>query len=112
MSAYPTQGDHEPEGVSSHTRVQMRLSGAIRVAVSSGDVTLALADEAATPAGALQALCERYPRTRRYLLDPNGTLLPGVRLLLNDVRLDGNDMERVRLRDGDRLSVLLAVAGG
>lgn len=112
MPAHPFGNGQEPEDASRLVSVRMRLSGAVRVAVNSAEVTLALPAEAATPARALRALCERYPRSRRYLLDAHDALLPNVRLLHNDVWIDRAAAYDLRLRDGDRLHVLLAVAGG
>lgn len=112
MPTHPFGDGHEPEDVSAPVSVRVRLSGTVRAAVNSSEVTLALPAEGATPMQALSALCERYPRARRYLLDAHDALLPNVRLLHNDVWIAGDDKDGIRLRDGDRLHVLLAVAGG
>lgn len=94
-------------------RVEVSLSGALRVAAGSARVELSVAGERPTLANALDALCLRYPRARRYLRDDTSSAVaPGIRLLLNDARLDNEAAQATALRDGDRLALLMPVVGG
>jgi len=69
--------------------------------------------EAATLAGALDALCARHPALRAHLFDESGDLRPHVLCLHNgaNARWLGPPEERA-LADGDMLRVLQAVSGG
>ena len=94
-------------------RIEISLSGALRVASGSARVGLSVEGESPTLADALDALCLRYPRARRYLRDASGAVAPGVRVLLNDARLDDDaPADETMLRDGDRLALLMPVVGG
>ena len=61
---------------------------------------------------ALADVTGRYPRLASRLLDPHGNAFPFVMLYLNDedVRIHGGLQAEVR--DGDVVTVLLAIAGG
>jgi molybdopterin converting factor small subunit len=100
-------------------RVQVRLSGAMRVVAGSAEVPLDLTDGQTTVGGALNALGAGYPRLRPYLqLDtvssPQGKDTPvgPLRVLLNDARLNGEEGRAAPLREGDRLTLLTPIAGG
>ena len=53
-----------------------------------------------------------YPRARPYLLDEVGTLPPYMRVLINDVRPVPDATPATLLHDHDRVTLLVAVAGG
>ena len=53
-----------------------------------------------------------YPRVRPYLLDEAGMLPSFMRVLINDARPDPDATLATVLHDGDRVSLLAAVAGG
>lgn len=94
-------------------RIEVTLSGALRVAAGSARVELSVEGESPTLADALDVLCLCYPRTQRYLRDASGVVPPSVRMLLNDARLDDDaPADETALRDGDRLALLMPVIGG
>lgn len=93
-------------------RVEVQLSGPMRVVIGAPRVDLMWDASTATLAQALGALSARYPRVQRYLLDHAGSVQPAVRILLNDARLEGDALLATPLRDGDRLALFMPVAGG
>lgn len=95
-------------------RIEVSLSGALRVAAGSARVELTVEGESLTLADVLDALCLCYPRARRYLRDASGAVapVPGVRVLLNDARLDSTPADETMLRDGGRLALLMPVVDG
>ena len=64
-----------------------------------------------TPADCLLDLKARYPGIEGWLYDKDGGLKRQVWVFLNEERVYGDEMAK-KLRDGDELSVVLAVAGG
>ncbi len=93
-------------------KIAVRLSGALRVVVGAPLVELSFDTESTTLGDALDALCARYPRARRYVRAPDGALAPGLRALLNERRLDDGAASTATVRDGDRLALLMPIAGG
>ncbi len=88
---------------------QFRIPGPLR-RLSDGQVTVDV--EAPDLAAAIEALDARYPGFRDRLLDDSGELRQFVNVYLNDedVRL-GSGLQ-ARVRDGDEISIVPAVAGG
>lgn len=99
-------------------RVRVRPSGPLRVAVGSAEVEVEI--EVETPAGeisttlaqVLDAVIARYPRARRYLRDAAGALAPGIRVLVNDARVDDATILGASVHDGDVVALLMPVQGG
>jgi sulfur-carrier protein len=88
---------------------QFRIPGPLR-RLSDGQVTVDV--QAADLASAIDALDARYPGFRDRLLDESGELRQFVNVYLNDedVRL-GSGLQ-AKVRDGDEISIVPAVAGG
>jgi molybdopterin converting factor small subunit len=93
-------------------RLEVQLSGPVRVVIGAPRVVLMWDTSSVTLTQALDALGARYPRAQRYLRDGAGDVPPALRILLNDTRLDGDAPLATPLRDGDRLALLMPVAGG
>ena len=95
-------------------QVCVALYGAARVVVGRPqvDIVLNAASGTATLGQALEQLCVAYPRARPYLLDGAGMLQKYIRALINDERPFPDATLATPLRDGDRLTLLVAVAGG
>ena len=95
-------------------QVSIALYGAARVVTGKSLVDLAL-DESAGPVTlgqALEALCAANPRARPYLLSEAGMLQSHIRALINDARPQPDATLATPLHDGDRVTLLVAVAGG
>jgi molybdopterin converting factor small subunit len=95
-------------------QVSIALYGAARVVTGKSQVDIVL-DEASGPATlgqALAALCAANPRARPYLLAESGMLQSHIRVLINDARPQPDATLATPLRDGDRVTLLVAVAGG
>jgi molybdopterin converting factor small subunit len=95
-------------------QVSIALYGAARVVTGKAQVDIAL-DEASGPVTlgrALAALCAANPRARPYLLTAADTLQSHIRVLINDARPQPDATLATPLRDGDRVTLLVAVAGG
>ena len=60
----------------------------------------------------LEKLIETYPRAQPYLLDEAGRLQFYIRVLINDMRPNPDATLATVLHNGDRLTLLVAVAGG
>lgn len=95
-------------------QVSIALYGAARVVTGKSQVEIVL-DEASGPATlgqALVALCAANPRACPYLLTEAGTLQSHIRVLINDARPQPEATLATPLGDGDRVTLLVAVAGG
>ena len=68
--------------------------------------------EAATVAAAVEELSRKFPGIRDRLLDDKGGLRRYVNLFRNDEDVRAAGGLAATLRDGDRLSVVPAIAGG
>ncbi len=88
---------------------RFRIPGPLR-RLSNGEITVEVAG--ADLASAIGALDARYPGFRDRLLDDNGDLRQFVNVYLNDedVRLGSGLSEKVK--EGDEISIVPAVAGG
>ena len=71
-----------------------------------------LAAEGDTVAAALASLRERHPAVARLFLRPNGEPRRGVTLLLDDSDVRSLSGLDTPLKTGDRLTVVLLMAGG
>ena len=91
-------------------RVTVRLMGPYkRAAGVADDVTLDVAE--ATLGGLLAAIAARYPEAGRKLQPSPGKVEPAVRVIVNDVVLQGATTAHA-LRDGDRVAFVPIVGGG
>lgn len=64
-----------------------------------------------TLGGVLSALAARYPEAGRKLQPAPGRIEPAVRIVLNDVVLQGAGVGQA-VRDGDRVAFVPIVGGG
>lgn len=64
-----------------------------------------------SPIECLRSLETRFPKIRRWLHDKDGSLRPQVWLFVNGRRIYGDELHSL-MKDGDELSVLLAIGGG
>ena len=94
--------------------VRVALYGAARVVIGRPQVDIALDEPAgtATLGQVLEQLCAAYPRARPYILDGDGMLQSYIRVLINDERPVPDATLATLLHDGDRVTLLVAVAGG
>jgi len=69
-------------------------------------------ESAATVGAAVEELSRRFPGLRERLLDDKGALRRYVNLFRNDTDVRGAGGLEAKLNDGDRLSVVPAIAGG
>lgn len=94
--------------------VRVALYGAARVVIGRPQVDIALDEPAgaATLGQVVEQLCATYPRTQPYILDGDGMLQSYIRVLINDERPVPDATLATLLHDGDRVTLLVAVAGG
>lgn len=94
-------------------RVTARLLPPVGGAFERGTVDFSLTS-GATVRNLLDAVVAAYPETERYLLDPQGRLLPVWRVFRNDQPLvrEQELLREVELADGDEIILLMALAGG
>lgn len=91
-------------------RVAVRLMGPYKRAAGGLDeVTLDVREP--TLGGVLAALRGRFPDAGRKLEPSPGSIEPGVRVVLNDVVLQGPTVSEA-IRDGDRVAFVPIVGGG
>jgi len=91
-------------------KVTVRLIGPYkRAAGGIGDVALEV-DEP-TLGGVLRALAARFPEAGRKLLPSPDRIEPAVRIILNDVVVQGARVDH-GVRDGDRIAFVPIVGGG
>ena len=69
-------------------------------------------ENAATVSAALEELSRRYPGIREKLLDDQGTLRRYVNLFRNDEDIRHGQGLATALKEGDRLTIVPAIAGG
>ncbi len=93
-------------------QVDVTLYGAVRVIIGQSLVAVVCDVPSTTLGQVLEKLIETYPRVRPYLLDEVGRLQFYIRVLINDVRPNPDATLATVLHDGDRLTLLVAVAGG
>jgi MoaD family protein len=66
----------------------------------------------ATLAGALDDLEKRYPGFRERILNDKGALKPYINVFHNDEDVRFADGLKTALKDGDKLAIVPAIAGG
>jgi len=92
--------------------VSIALYGAARVVIGQPLVDLSFDIPAITLGQVLEKMIATYPRARPYLLDESGSLPSYMRVLINNVRPNPDATLATLLLDKDRVSLLVAVAGG
>ncbi|OGS60262.1 MAG: hypothetical protein A3K59_10340 [Euryarchaeota archaeon RBG_19FT_COMBO_69_17] len=91
-------------------KVTVRLMGPYKQAAGiSDDVELTL--RRPDLGGVLAAIGERYPEAGRKLQPAPGRIEPAVRVVVNDVVVQGPTPEH-SLKDGDRVAFVPIVGGG
>jgi len=93
-------------------QVQVALYGAARVVIGQPCVDVTFDTPSITLGQVLEKLIAVFPRVRSYLLDEAGMLQSYIRVLINEVRPDPDATLATVVHDGDRLALLVAVAGG
>lgn len=89
-------------------RVTMKMSALLRNATGQQEP---FETDAATPFDCLKELVGRFPKLESWLFDEDGGVKRQVWVLVNDERIYPDEFARP-LKDGDEVSVLLAVLGG
>ncbi len=91
-------------------RVSVRLMGPYkRLAGGVGDVELEVREP--TLGGVLDAIRAAYPEAGKKLMPAPRKIEPAVRVVLNDMVLQGATADMV-VRDGDRVAFVPIVGGG
>ena len=93
-------------------QLHVTLFGGARVVVGKSAVELSFEAPAVTLAEMLEELIAAYPHVRPYLLDTSGTIHPSIRVLINNERPDPDATPDTLLHTEDRITLLVAVAGG
>ncbi len=93
-------------------QVWIALYGAARVVIGQSQINITFDSSSVTLGEILDRMIERYPRARPYLLDEAGMLPSHMRVLINEVRPDPAVTLATPLHDQDRVTLLVAVAGG
>ncbi len=93
-------------------QIGVALYGAARVVIGQSRVEVSFDTPTIALGQVVEQLIVAYPRARPYLLDESGMLPSHMRVLINEVRPDPDATLATVLRDGDRLALLVAVAGG
>ncbi len=93
-------------------QVRVALYGAARVVTGQSLVEVSFDLPTVTLGQVLERMIADYPRVRPYLLDEAGMLPSFMRVLINDARPNPDATLATILHDEDRLSLLVAVAGG
>lgn len=89
--------------------VSIRLPTVLRPHAAGESV---VAIDADTVGGAVNALVERFPGMRANLLTDTGDLQRFVNVYVNDEDIRYLDKADTKVRSGDELTILPAVAGG
>ena len=93
-------------------QVHIALFGGARVVAGKSDIDLSFDSPPVTLGQLVEELIARYPRVRPYLLDASDTLHASLRVLLNNEWPIPEVTLATLLHDDDRVSFLVAVAGG
>ena len=88
------------------------LYGAARVVIGQPLVEVSFDTSSITLGQLLERMITIYPRARPYLLDEAGSLPSYMRVLINNARPNPDATLATILLDRDRVSLLVAVAGG
>ena len=92
--------------------VRVTLYGAARVVIGQPLVDVSFDTPAITLGQVLERMIAAYPRARPYLLNEAGLLPSYMRVLINNGRPNPDATLATILLDNDRVSLLVAVAGG
>jgi len=102
-----TRGTSAPSGASDLPRVRLRASGFLAERIAGhGERELLVEVAAATPADAVRALAASRPGSARWLLGPDGRVLPAA--LVGGAPTG----PAAALRDGDLVELVLLIPGG
>jgi molybdopterin converting factor small subunit len=93
-------------------RVRVALYGTARVVIGQPVVEADFDSETVTLGHVVHQLAARYPRALPYLLDEAGRLPSYIRTLINNERPEPDATLATVLHDDDRVTLLVAVAGG
>jgi molybdopterin converting factor small subunit len=93
-------------------QVGIALYGAARVVIGQPQIDIAFDSLSVTLGEVLERIIALYPRAQPYLLDESGRLPLYMRVLINEVRPDPDATPSTLLHDRDRVTLLVAVAGG
>lgn len=89
--------------------VSIRIPTPLRhLAGGEGEVSV----QGATLAAALESLEQAHPGFRERLLNEKGAIRPYINIFLNDDDVRYGDGLDTELSDGDKLSIVPAIAGG
>jgi molybdopterin converting factor small subunit len=91
--------------------IQVRLDEPAWRLAGQKDLVIRLEDESPTVADVIAELAARFVGLDAELRGQTGDFVP-YSLFLNDESVRWNDSARTRVRDGDRLRVILPIAGG
>lgn len=70
-----------------------------------------VAVDGTTPVECLDEIKSRFPKMKKWLYDKNSELRPQIWLFVNGERIFTDDIDK-QLKDGDEISILLAIGGG
>src|SRR5690242_4644539 len=93
-------------------QIYITLYGAARVVIGAQQIDVDFDSAPITLGAVLKKIISQYPRARPYLLDESGILPSYMRVLINGVRPVPDATPATLLHDQDRVSLLVAVAGG
>lgn len=91
--------------------IQVRLDEPAWRLVGQKNLDLHLEGESPTVADLIGELAARFEGLEAELRGQTGDFVP-YSLFLNDEQVRWNDVDHQRVRDGDRLRVILPIAGG
>ncbi len=92
--------------------VEVALYGSARIVVGQARVDIACETPTTTIGQVVDTLITTYPRAQPYVLDEAGGLPFNIRVLINEKRPNPDATLATILHDGDRLALIVAVAGG
>ncbi len=93
-------------------QLHVALYGGARVVSGKAVVDLSFDTPSVTLGQMLEELIAVYPRVRPYLLDASGILQTSIRVLINNERPEPDATLVTSLYDDDKITLLVAVAGG
>ena len=89
--------------------VQVQIPSQLRP-LAGGVAQLAL--EADSVGALIEALAERHAGLRERLLEPSGAVRRFVRIFVNEEDIRFLEDQETKLRDGDTVAIVPAIAGG
>ena len=89
--------------------VQVQIPSQLRP-LAGGAAQLAL--EADSVGALIEALAERHAGLRERLLEPSGAVRRFVRIFVNEEDIRFLEDQETKLRDGDTVAIVTAIAGG